>query len=779
MIVSDVLQLAGEMQSSSEALHPKGLCAECDALSYGSAILGGVRPNQPLDIGLLGFSVTIVALAKTLLGDDVVEDLILKLHSVDAVDAKFNLDSSTCDARFILEDAHECSLDIGLIINSIKCLLRQRSSLIELCHNPPMRTNFREWLQGKVNQLITCNCDIETCTEILCARMPHMLPSTTLRTLHLSLLRSVGHDAIGNCRKIIWQFVRNPDLLLIKQNCSVSIVSLQTGNVVSTVIIEYIHAQVFTALIWGPTVAVTSRVSSWPEDWTWSPGPYVENILQGKTFVVHGPNSAEHFCMRLIAVSVDKGWAACMVGEDVWLARPAENGCVEHWSRCLTNEFHFSCGCVIIAHGDLLMCIGFMGDAHSQVSVHKVSLANDSVATEWLCSTHFEKRDAFSGQVFAVQGNTMAFVVERGLMWLPLYQETGFDFNGCRQIGGCFDAVALTADFVISKTIQHVVEIRALQGSMRVLLRIDGMGKLDGTYSWPASRKSDIRILLENQFNSGSKASGDMKSTISASSRDVVSHPAEAQNGTAGRQADTVAASRQEDAAVVRKEDAAVGRTEDAELEHALEQSNEDAVTQECAHIAEALLCSRQDTPADDAVVLRLSTRTAEIITALLESPALEPALQRVQQAGCEVSPPWANGALLLMPLTFEMVTEVGLQLRAHHIISLRCDVGLIKNALAIIPRRRRAKLWEEDLHRNGSTATSLAAASSSWGGGDQGTAEAEEELGESFDVELVEESTFLTIRRVSASPSVVTSAPAGTYANRQQRNPRLPSPVV
>merc|ERR1719336_3037491 len=119
------------------------------------------------------------------------------------------------------------------------------------------------------------------------------------------------------------------------------------------------------------------------------------------------------------------------------------------------------------------------------------------------------------------------------------------------------------------------------------------------------------------------------------------------------------------------------------EMKEALLQSEEEDLQRETRDLHEALLRSKADAWSADGVVLsRLSFHTPDIASSLLNSDALTTCLARVTTAGCEVHPAWANGALLLVPVTEEQITEAGIQLRAHNIMMLNSDVQLVEQTL-------------------------------------------------------------------------------------------------
>ena len=49
-----------------------------------------------------------------------------------------------------------------------------------------------------------------------------------------------------------------------------------------------------------------------------------------------------------------------------------------------------------------------------------------------------------------------------------------------------------------------------------------------------------------------------------------------------------------------------------------------------------------------------------------------------MQESGCEVMPSWANGAMLLVPLTVDQGHEAQFCLRAHNIVALESDRDMI-----------------------------------------------------------------------------------------------------
>ena len=67
----------------------------------------------------------------------------------------------------------------------------------------------------------------------------------------------------------------------------------------------------------------------------------------------------------------------------------------------------------------------------------------------------------------------------------------------------------------------------------------------------------------------------------------------------------------------------------------------------------------------DGLVVCRITrkSRSPEVRQAILGSPFTARAVKSVLDAGCELEPEWADYAMLLVPLTEELVQESGIQL--------------------------------------------------------------------------------------------------------------------
>lgn len=114
--------------------------------------------------------------------------------------------------------------------------------------------------------------------------------------------------------------------------------------------------------------------------------------------------------------------------------------------------------------------------------------------------------------------------------------------------------------------------------------------------------------------------------------------------------------------------------------------------------VHEALAANRNDTThVFGCIVLRLTHHSPEIHKKILEASCLSRSVEVVREAGCDVSPSWANGALLLVPMTRGLVAEERINLKPYHIVARGCDMKAIKDALSELPARRRPMCKEAD----------------------------------------------------------------------------------
>lgn len=89
-------------------------------------------------------------------------------------------------------------------------------------------------------------------------------------------------------------------------------------------------------------------------------------------------------------------------------------------------------------------------------------------------------------------------------------------------------------------------------------------------------------------------------------------------------------------------------------------------------------------------VVLRLTKRNEHVLDVMLKEMCLQQVRAQVEEAGCEILPEWAGGAVVLAPLTKQQADEAGVQLRPHHIVVAQQNQALVEQVLATIPKRRR-----------------------------------------------------------------------------------------
>ena len=119
-----------------------------------------------------------------------------------------------------------------------------------------------------------------------------------------------------------------------------------------------------------------------------------------------------------------------------------------------------------------------------------------------------------------------------------------------------------------------------------------------------------------------------------------------------------------------------------------------DLMREEQADLVRAISESKQEQPeplnGDNVTIFRLTRFSQELRAALLSSEHLRGCRDRVLHAGCELTPSFANGALLLVPVTEEQLQECNRQLQAHRILALAADRQRIVDALREIRKRKR-----------------------------------------------------------------------------------------
>lgn len=235
------------------------------------------------------------------------------------------------------------------------------------------------------------------------------------------------------------------------------------------------------------------------------------------------------------------------------------------------------------------------------------------------------------------------------------------------------------------------------------------------------------------------------------------------------------------------------------------ELNEEEKLLMEQRELQEALLRSKADALSADGVLLtRLTFHTPGMMSFLDESPHLTACRSRVESAGCTVRPSWANGALLLVPVTEEQIKEEGIDLKAHNILMHTSDEELVKDALAQLVKRKRPELKLEHFPRGklGSVSTETNRShlepqtanlpkfeaptpltTESWGV-DKPSESEDHSIGAwKQHIGLIVERTFYTFRidkEISEASTIVHSAPADVNASSDHVNPhtwRLPGP--
>ena len=187
--------------------------------------------------------------------------------------------------------------------------------------------------------------------------------------------------------------------------------------------------------------------------------------------------------------------------------------------------------------------------------------------------------------------------------------------------------------------------------------------------------------------------------------------------------------------------------------------SEEDSDEEDQHACSEVKLCKSSEQgdegkSAGHAVLLSLSHTGVKVKDALLKAECLEDCRQDVVDAGCDLQPEWANGAVLLMPLTELQAQDNQLELRPHHVVALKGDKERVLAALQTLPCRSRPKIREEQ----GLPTRKFEA--SSWK--------------PDMDMILTVDRTFLTCLPAAPSESTVNeSAPCGDVNSKQPLNPR------
>jgi len=125
----------------------------------------------------------------------------------------------------------------------------------------------------------------------------------------------------------------------------------------------------------------------------------------------------------------------------------------------------------------------------------------------------------------------------------------------------------------------------------------------------------------------------------------------------------------------------------------------EDLLRSRIARDAAPVAANSEVAEFDDVVVLRLTrmARSAEVTALLLGSHVLEECRQRMAAAGYDITPSWAGGAKVFVPLEQEHI-EASVTLQHFHIVAYSRDVECIKQALSSMSCRTRPKLVQDQL---------------------------------------------------------------------------------
>ena len=200
-----------------------------------------------------------------------------------------------------------------------------------------------------------------------------------------------------------------------------------------------------------------------------------------------------------------------------------------------------------------------------------------------------------------------------------------------------------------------------------------------------------------------------------------------------------------------------------------IRRSIEDAQRQEQEHLTDAILRSNLKDPEQEVVVSRLTTCSQTVKSVLLTSAHLLDCINNVLKEGCETSPEGANGALLLVPLTSDMLQRTCHALQDFHVVHYRKDLSLIKQALSSIPKRQDRPKIKGERHakilRHGTSSDVATAGSVSMPPSDDEVPVMQQHGGHHEDpesapgsYEVIVENTFFTVRSMRGASSSSTA---------------------
>lgn len=233
------------------------------------------------------------------------------------------------------------------------------------------------------------------------------------------------------------------------------------------------------------------------------------------------------------------------------------------------------------------------------------------------------------------------------------------------------------------------------------------------------------------------------------------------------------------------------GDTRDDQESQAIQESVDNAVEYENNAVQRAIVETKVVQSEDGIVLLQLNrhAESTEVVNVLMHAPILQACRDRVLHAQCELRPEWANGAWILVPMTSDIFAEaeggVSAQNLFHfHVLVLRQDEDLVREALTAVPRAKRpmlclAKFREASVSKRGAVETTAVDAAQCgtlehdghavtdetaqqgslehWGHPEDATQWGASEFGE---FEIVVERTFISLRQINVSSSSH-SAPA------------------
>lgn len=215
----------------------------------------------------------------------------------------------------------------------------------------------------------------------------------------------------------------------------------------------------------------------------------------------------------------------------------------------------------------------------------------------------------------------------------------------------------------------------------------------------------------------------------------------------------------------------------DRDLDQTLHLSEQEALHQEQADLQEAVMKSKADQRNSDGVtIVRLTFQSDQVRHHLATCEDLSDLTELVDEAGCEVSPTWAKGALLLVPITECQAIEADIVLKPHNIVILSEHVHLLKETLKKMPKRKRhgAEIRPENQADQPPAFTVPGLKDIPAANPDPScplNSDMEAEIG----FEIV--NTFINFPlwqlELSESSRVVRSAPADAASTRQDNNPR------